>query len=72
MMASMAAASGSLVAALAGTFAFAMGHVAPLVAIGLSLKIGDRLRFPHALEDATATTGAGLALALACYYGILA
>jgi cytochrome c biogenesis protein CcdA len=71
-MASVAAASGSLVAALAGTFAFAAGHVAPLVAAGLGLKIGDRLRFPPALEGAIGTIGAGLALALACYYGILA
>ncbi len=72
MMASVAAASGSLAAALAATSAFALGHVAPLVALGVGLKIGDRLRFPLALEGAMGTIGSGLALALACYYGILA
>jgi thiol:disulfide interchange protein DsbD len=71
MMASTASASSSLTAALAATFAFAMGHVAPLVAVGLGLKIGDHSRFPLALEGAMGTISAGLALALACYYGIL-
>jgi cytochrome c-type biogenesis protein len=72
MMASMSISSGSYAMALTGALAFAAGHVAPLVTIGLGLGVAERFAPIRALSDAATTVSGGLSIALAAYYGLLA
>ena len=67
-----AAASGSFGSSLATVGAFALGHMAPLAAVGIGLTLPERLLPAGQLEDAAATTAGGLMIALGCYYGLLA
>lgn len=72
LMATVAAASGSLFMALVAVFAFGLGHVAPLATVGAGLEVGERFAFRREFHGAMDTIGGGLSLAVACYYGILA
>jgi len=72
VMATVAAASGSFSASLLAVFAFTVGHISPLAAAGVGLKISDRFLLSHTFDAAMGTVGAGLSLALALYYGLLA
>ncbi|MGB6986443.1 MAG: cytochrome c biogenesis protein CcdA [Candidatus Aquilonibacter sp.] len=72
MMASVGGSSGSLTASLTGALAFAAGHLAPLMTIGLGLGVTERVAGTRAVSDAGATISGGLSLALAAYYGLLA
>jgi cytochrome c-type biogenesis protein len=72
MLAAVGVSSGSFAASLTGALAFAAGHVAPLVTIGVGFSALDRFAPKHAFNGAGTTIGGGLALALAAYYGLLA
>lgn len=72
MLAAVGVSSGSLAVSLSGAFAFAAGHVAPLVTIGFGFSAVERFAPVGASGGVGTTISGGLALALAAYYGLLA
>lgn len=72
MIASVGISSGTFATSLLSALAFFVGHVAPLATIGLGVGTARRLVPGRALNAAAATVSAGLSLALAAYYGLLA
>lgn len=71
-MAGVASVSGSPLASFTVALAFALGHIAPLASVGLGLPWSARLAAGPELQSASSVIGAGISLALAGYYGLLA
>lgn len=72
LMASVGISSGTFATSLLSALVFCVGHVAPLATIGLGVGTARRLAPVRGLNAAAATVSAGLSLALAAYYGLLA
>lgn len=72
LAASLSAASTSFQPAFGSILAFICGHLAPLMLAAFGMSIRARVLLFEGVEPALGTIGAGLMIALACYYGLLA